>query len=222
MAFIASFDREILAFYHSLAEKNGDFFTPVAKFFSFIGEKGLWMIILAVVLMCFAKTRKTGVCLFGAVGCGALITNFILKDLVGRARPFMNELSEFRDWWLSVGSPQEDEFSFPSGHATAAAAGILALALIWNYRVLWAGIPYAAIMCASRNYLMVHYPTDVVCGVAVGVVSAFIAFGITKLIYNILEKYSEKAFCRWILQDFDLILIAKKIKQKYNDRRTDK
>ncbi|MCP6571144.1 hypothetical protein NL494_28655, partial [Klebsiella pneumoniae] len=62
--------------------------TPLAKFITLIGEKGLVLFALAFIFMLFSKTRKLGVCLFGAVCCGALITNIILKDLIARPRPF--------------------------------------------------------------------------------------------------------------------------------------
>ena len=74
----AGFDNAILEFMHTLEEAAGGFITPLAKFITLIGEKGLWMFALAFVLMMFAKTRKLGICLFGAVCCGALITNIIL------------------------------------------------------------------------------------------------------------------------------------------------
>ena len=44
--------------------------------------------LLAFLFLLFANTRDLGVCIFGAVCCGALITNVILKDNVARLLPF--------------------------------------------------------------------------------------------------------------------------------------
>ncbi|MBP1587564.1 MAG: phosphatase PAP2 family protein [Clostridia bacterium] len=220
MGFFYGFDHEILSFYHTLAEKGAKFFTPLAKFITLLGEKGILLLIAAVVLMCFAKTRKLGVCLFGAVCCGALITNIILKDLIGRPRPFEMMESDFRSWWLFIGAPPESDFSFPSGHATAAAAGMAALALAWNKKSLLGGVPYVILMCASRNYLMHHYPTDVLAGCGVGLFSAIVAFGITLLIFGLLEKYKDKKLARLLLYDIDAAKLIARLSKKKNGQGT--
>lgn len=214
ISFFYGLDHNILAFWHSAAEAAGGFLTPLAKVFTFIGEKGIWMLALAVILMCFAKTRKVGICLFGAVCCGALITNVVLKDLIARPRPFDAVNTEYLNWMHFVSAPTETGYSFPSGHVTAASAGVLALAFCWNKKVLYAGVPYVALMCFARNYLMAHYPTDVMAGCAVGLLSAVTAYGITLGIYAILEKFKDKKLSRLILYDIDAAkLFAKKSKQ---------
>ena len=213
VSFFYGLDNNILSFWHTAAENAGGFLTPLAKIFTFIGEKGLWMLVLAVILMCFAKTRKIGVCLFGAVCCGALITNILLKDFIARPRPFEAE-AVYRSWMAFVNGPNETGFSFPSGHVTAAAAGVLALAFTWSKKVLYAGVPYVALMCFARNYLMAHYPTDVLAGCAVGVLSAVIAYGITLGIYAVLEKYKNKKFPRLILSDLDAAKLFRRKNEK--------
>lgn len=194
----ATFDQSILEFMHTLAEAAGGFFTPLMKFITLIGEKGLWMFVLAAVLMCFSKTRKVGVCLFGAVCCGALITNVVLKDWVARMRPFENS-ELFAEWWQAVGAPAEDGFSFPSGHVTAAMSGITALVLAWRNKWMPLGYLYVIVMGFSRNYLMAHYPSDVLAAVVIGAVSGIVAWFITKGIYYLLEKYRENKFCHFVL-----------------------
>ncbi len=214
ISFFYGLDNNILSFWHTAAESFGQVLTPLAKFFTFIGEKGIWMLVLAVILMCFAKTRKIGICLFGAVCCGALITNVVLKDLIARPRPFQVLNSDFNTWWAMLGSPAEDGFSFPSGHVTAAAAGVLALAFTWNKKVLIGGVPYVALMCMSRNYLMAHYPTDVIAGCAVGLFSAVVAYGITVGIYALLEKYRDSKFSQLVLEKLDAAILFRKIFKK--------
>ena len=67
-------------------------------------------------------------------------------------------------------------------------------------------------MCISRNYLMAHYPTDVLAGAIVGVVSAIIAYFIAKIIFILLEKYKDIKFFAFVL-DFDIRTIFKSKKQ---------
>jgi len=203
-----AFDYNILNFHHEIAVGAGYILTPIMEFITFIGEKGIIFLLIAFVLMLFPKTRRSGVCIFGAVCCGALITNFILKDWIARPRPLVSETAVFREWWEFIGSPKEHGYSFPSGHATAAAAGVLAIVLSEGRKYLIPGIPFVALMCISRNYLMAHYPTDVLAGAIVGAISAVIAYFIAKLIFIFLEKYRKNKLFGFIL-DFDIRKIFK-------------
>ena len=158
--------------------------------------------------MLFSKTRKAGICIFGAVACGALITNVILKDLVARPRPCE---SEFLNEFLAFDYPTEDGFSFPSGHMTAISAATLAIFLCFNKKFSWIGFPFVLIMGASRIYLLAHYPSDVLAGMVVGAISSVIAFYITKLIYIFLNKHAENKFCDFVLNKG---LVIKKNKEE--------
>lgn len=204
---ILSADAAILSFYHSLAESAGAVLTPVMRLITLIGEKGILMFLLAAALLLFPKTRRAGVCIFGAVCCGALITNIILKDAVARPRPFEVD-AIFREWWQFVGSPAEDGFSFPSGHVTAATAGMLGLCLTRGKKWIPVSAAYIVLMAVSRNYLMAHYPSDVLAAVLVGALSATVACIITRGIFYILEKNKENRFCEFLLE-FEPIKLEK-------------
>lgn len=200
----AGYDKAILTVMHFLGEYLGGVLTLPMKLITLLGEKGLIFFLLALVLMCFSKTRKTGVCVFGAVCCGALITNIILKDWVARPRPF-EALDLYRMWWNDIGAPAEDGFSFPSGHVTAAAAGMTALYRAEGKKYLKPGIIWVLLMAVSRNYLMAHYPSDVLFAAIFGVASGFIAWEITKLIFRFLEEHDDKRLCALAL-DFNVPL----------------
>jgi undecaprenyl-diphosphatase len=202
MSAFSGLDLGILSLLHTLSEHAGWLLTPLAKLVTLLGEKGILFFLLSLVLMCFAKTRPLGVCIFGAVCCGALITNILLKDWVARPRPF-ETLSVYRDWWQSIGSPAEDGFSFPSGHVTAAAAGMVSLCLSRGKKWIWPTVAWVLLMAISRNYLMAHYPSDVLCAALIGTASAFIAWAITQGIYRLLKKYEDVPFCTYVL-DFDV------------------
>ena len=188
-SFFEGYDQAILSFCHKAAEAAGAVLTPLCKLVTLLGEKGILFFLLAIVLMLFPRWRKVGVCIFGAVCCGALITNILLKDHIARLRPFeANDL--YRQWWQFVGSPAEDGFSFPSGHVTAAAAGMTGLSLMHGRKWILPGIVWVLLMMFSRNYLMAHYPSDVLFGMLIGVFSGFVASWITLLIFRFLEKHS--------------------------------
>lgn len=201
-------DFTIFEIMHELAVTAGGFFTPFFKVITLLGEKGLIFFATAVILMLFAKTRKLGICMFGAVACGALITNILLKDMIARPRPF--EVSqEYAEFWAFVGSPKEDGFSFPSGHMTAITSAMTALFILCNKKVSWVGFVGVILMGVSRIYLIAHYTTDVLAGILVGAVAGVIAYLITKLIYFVLNKYQDNKFFSFIL-NFDIIKALKK------------
>ena len=147
--------------------------------------------------MLFPKTRKMGICMFGAVCCGALITNFWLKDFVARPRPLTVE--PFRTWWQAAGAYAESEYSFPSGHVTAAMAGVTALVLTGKKPARYWAFLFVPVMGIARNYLMAHYPSDVLGAMIVGLVAATIAYAITLLIYRIVSAHPDNGFCRFVL-----------------------
>lgn len=194
----SAFDGGIFKAMHAWAESAGSILTPFFKLITLLGEKGLIFFATAIVLMLFAKTRKLGICMFGAVACGAILTNFILKDMIARPRPFESSV-EFEEFWKFVGRPAEDGYSFPSGHMTAITAAMTAMFILCNKKWSWIGFVGVFLMGVSRIYLIAHYATDVVAGIFVGAIAGFVAFLITKLIYHLLNKYSNKEFCNFLL-----------------------
>lgn len=109
-----------------------------------------------------------------SMGAGALITNVCLKNLVARTRPY--EVVE--GLVPLIGKPTD--YSFPSGHTCASFACALVL-----YRILPKkyGVPaliLAALIAFSRLYVGVHYPTDVLGGLFVGILSSCLVLWIGK------------------------------------------
>ncbi|MCC6891117.1 MAG: phosphatase PAP2 family protein [Hyphomicrobiales bacterium] len=107
--------------------------------------------------------------LFLAVAFPGLVVT-VVKRVVGRARPgFGNDdVFLFQFFRLRV------EFSsFPSGHATTAAAAAIAFGLLWpRLRTLvWT---YALIIGLSRVIVKAHHPSDIIAGACFGIVGALL------------------------------------------------
>ena len=204
----ANFDYTILEGIHNFSESTNGILTPLFKFISLLGEKGIVLFVIGIILMLFKKTRKVGICMFGAIACGAIITNIILKDFIARPRPFLSS-NIYNTWWQFVGSTPETSFSFPSGHTTAAMAAMTAIFLCCNKKYSWTSFIFVILMGLSRNYLVVHYPSDVVGGIIAGGIGAVIAYLITKIIYYFLNKYKDNKLFNFIYE-FDIKNIIKR------------
>ncbi|MFH0242985.1 phosphatase PAP2 family protein [Streptomyces sp. HK10] len=63
--------------------------------------------------------------------------------------------------------PEPGDWSFPSNHATIAAATAVAVVLVWR-AAAWLVLPLAVLTAFSRVFLGVHYPHDVVAGALLG------------------------------------------------------
>ena len=202
-SFFAGYDHFFLNILHVLGDKAGAVLTPLMRVITFLGEKGIVFFLLALVFMLMADKRDLGVCIFGAVCCGALITNIILKDSVGRLRPF-EMVPEYQQWWVAIGAPAEDGCSFPSGHVTACAAGMTAITLMRGKKWILPSVLIVFFMGVSRNYLMAHYPSDVLFAAIIGVFSGVVAWLITQLIFRFLKRNRRRIpLCAAIL-DFDI------------------
>ena len=200
---LAGFDHLFLSIQHFFADHAGAVLTPLMRIITFIGEKGWPFFLLALIFLLTANRRDLGVCIFGAVCCGALITNIILKDSVARLRPFENSV-EYELWWMAVGSPAEDGFSFPSGHVTACAAGMTAITLMRGKKWIVPSVVAVLLMMISRNYLMAHYPSDVCAALLIGVFSGVVAWFITQLIFRFLNRKRNAVPLFGLILDFDI------------------
>ena len=200
----AGFDHLFLSIQHWFADHLGVVLTPLMRVITLLGEKGWPFFLLALLFILLADRRDLGVCIFGAVCCGALITNIILKDNVARLRPYESGNIEYELWWMAVGSPLEDGFSFPSGHVTACAAGMTAISLMKGKKWIAPSVVVVLLMMISRTYLMAHYPSDVVAALLIGVFSGFVAWFITLGIFHVLKRYRRRSsFCAFLLE-FDI------------------
>lgn len=185
----AGLDASVTAAVAQLYELAGGFFTPFAHFMDLMGKGGALLIAVSLALMLFPRTRRVGTIMLLALGVGALLTNVVFKPLVYRPRPYTFEGSVYHQLWLLVGQHTESDFSFPSGHTTAATAAMLGLFLATPKRKSWVALLFALCMGISRIYLGVHYFTDVLAGFAAGAIGAVVAYFIVKIIPKVYFDY---------------------------------
>ncbi|MGH2990696.1 MAG: phosphatase PAP2 family protein [Solirubrobacterales bacterium] len=106
--------------------------------------------------------RRRSAWLTGAgAGPAAIAINFAVKVTVGRQRPLIEEHPPL--------ARAPTKLSFPSAHATSSLAAATAMARF----APGARLPLysiAALICLSRPYLGMHYPSDVLAGAALGAV----------------------------------------------------
>jgi len=188
----AGLDAAVTTAVAGLYDIAGGFFTPFSHFMDLMGKGGAILIALSLALILFPRTRRVGTVMLLALGIGALLTNVVFKPLVYRPRPYTHEGSVYYQLWSLVGQHTESDFSFPSGHTTAATAAMLGLFLSTKKKKSWPAIIFALAMGLSRIYLGVHYFTDVLGGFVAGSIGAVASFYLCKLIPRVYYEYQFK------------------------------
>ena len=151
----------------------------VMIFITNLGNGGLIWIAATIGLLIPKKTRKVGIMSAVALLGSLIINNNIIKNIIQRPRPFVS-LTD-----LHIIIPTPSEFSFPSGHTASsfAAAGVFFRNLPKKF-----GVPaliLAFFIGLSRLYVGVHYPTDVIAGIVMGLL---LSYGAEKLVNFVMKK----------------------------------
>lgn len=139
-------------------------------------EPRQWWVVLLGIGLCFLLADRISVLCF--------------KDVFCRLRP-CHALEGVRMFRTSCGG----QYGFISSHA----ANVFALALFLSLRCRKTNVSsadlvaallclWACIVCYSRPYLGKHYPGDVICGAAVGLLIGWIVFLLSQLIEKLITK----------------------------------
>ena len=183
---------------------RSDFLNPIMKVLTHSGDKGILLIVLILAFLIIPRTRAIGIMSTISIVIEALLNNVLLKNLIARTRPD----DEIEGLINLVG--RQSDYSFPSGHTGAAfavAGAMLVVALFGLPMIEKTGefkredpsltfklisvilIMYATLLAFSRMYVGVHYPTDVLCGLLLGLGTSAVAY----LIYQVaIKKIHEK------------------------------
>ncbi|MEV7614499.1 phosphatase PAP2 family protein [Streptomyces sp. NPDC089799] len=143
----------------------------VDRTIGFVGEYGLLLAIVLLMLWCWRGVRRSGgavavegfaALVWAPLAAGiALLVNIPLREFVSRPRPFRQHDG------LEVLVGGKTDYSFVSDHATLAMALGVGLFMV-NRKLGFFGIGMALLEGFLRVYMGVHYPTDVIGGLALG------------------------------------------------------
>ena len=143
------------------------FMDAIMAFITQLGDAGLIWIILSIGLIIPKKTRKIGFVMIIALILNGIICNIILKPMLARIRPFdVNTAIK-----LLINKPRD--FSFPSGHTSASFTAVSVL-FFRKSKLFVPSLVLAFLISFSRLYLYVHYPSDVLAGLVLGILCGYI------------------------------------------------
>lgn len=129
--------------------------------FTMLGEFGAVWSLLGIALIIESKYRIIGLMILATLIFTTIMGEGIIKHLVKRSRPCKDMTQND----LVVRKPST--YSFPSGHtASSFAVANVLFACFTSVGVVFLII--ASLIAFSRMYLYVHYPTDIIAGIALG------------------------------------------------------
>ena len=149
------------AFLDWLQQVHNPVLDALAVFLNYAGEHGeIWIAFTLILLLC-RRTRKAGLAMAIALVSYLVAGDFILKPLFARPRPCDVNTA------VTILVKRPHGHSFPSGHTASAFAAAFAL---WRQdRKLGSPALILAVFIAfTRLYLYVHFPTDILGGVVLG------------------------------------------------------
>ena len=165
---------KIYRFQHNL---NSELFNRIMIFFTNLGDYGTVWIAIALILFLNKKYRKTGILAFVSLAICSVIVNIILKPLIQRPRPF----TEIADIILLIKTPKD--YSFPSGHT--AASFVMVYIFFRHIKKYFIPVFITGILIAfSRMYLSVHFPSDIIAGIIIGIFSGYVGEKLTDRFYR--------------------------------------
>lgn len=150
-----------------------------------LADDGICWIVLAIALICFKPSRKMGITLGVALLLGLLVGNLGLKNLFARPRPYTLNPD------ASMLIDKLNSYAFPSGHTRCCFESGMAMYLC-DKRFGKAAFVLGGFIGFSRMYLYMHYPTDVIGGVILGLINGIIAFVIVDKIYKAIDNKKSK------------------------------
>lgn len=166
---------------------NNKFFDGIMPIITSLGNLGAIWIAISIVLFLNDSNRMTGYIVILTLLISTLIGEGVIKHIVRRDRPCSASFKE-----LLVSKPIT--YSFPSGHTLSSFASASVLSIYFSqYRIIFLFIAF--LIAVSRLYLYVHYPTDVLAGIILGVLCSKLVIFIIQS--NYLTKFM--VYCSRIL-----------------------
>ena len=166
MNFITKIDVAILNLMQNLESPLMD---KIMTTITALGNMGIFWILLILIFLSSKEYKNLGKLMLICLLLNVIIVNLILKPAVDRQRPF-----EIVDGIkLLVLKPQDP--SFPSGHSSISFCMLTVILLFSKSNTLKIITTVLSILIAfSRLYLYVHFPSDVFCGIIIGVLTSIL------------------------------------------------
>lgn len=127
-----------------------------------------------------------------AVGCSDFLCASIIRPAVQQLRP-TNPDNPISAMLHIVGGHRGGRYGFPSCHAANSFA-IAIFSSLW-FRKRWLAevlMGWASLECYTRLYMGVHYPSDVVFGAAIGSLTAYLIYLLSKEIQRKVSNQHKK------------------------------
>ncbi len=178
ISYLSNFDYVIM---HAI-QSIGSRWEPVAAFLSHgVGSYPILLLVFFIALLCIDKWRAAVELLIISVVSFGILT--LLKHYFGIDRPYVIDPSlTYYD--------NETSFALPSGHALMSVVilGWVAIRHPKSHTLLWGTILLVILIGASRIYLGVHYPSQVIAGWLFGILILFIAHSLGKRLWTPFRK----------------------------------
>lgn len=122
-------------------------------------------------------------CGIGCVVFSGGICDFIIKPMIGRIRPINDDMLDGIIY--TVGDMSNKDFSFFSSHAANTTSLTMFFALlVRNRKFTVAMTVWTLINCYTRLYLGMHYPFDVLVGIAWGALVGLLLYFVYLRVYD--------------------------------------
>ena len=169
------------AFLDWLYQFRNPVMNAISIFFDYAGAHGEIWIAFTLLLLLFQRTRRAGFAMAGALVLYMAAGHFFLKPLFARPRPCDVNTA------ITILVKRPHGHSFPSGHTASAFAAAFALWL-QNRKLGVPALVLAAFIAFTRLYLYVHFPTDVLGGLVLGLALGALASWLVDSLANKSKK----------------------------------
>jgi len=157
------------------------------KYFTHYGDGVMWV---PLGLFCFFFKRKYFIAVLAGAIISTLLAQFLKRVVYPEELRPISYLSESFPVHQIAGVEMRKLHSFPSGHTTTAFTMALIMSHMINKKAWSILLPLLALTAAySRVYLAQHFPTDLLAGMCIGIISAILALLVYK---KIIRRLNEK------------------------------
>ena len=164
-----------LPLFHIINNWHSPIWDKIMLVFTDSGEFAIiWLLIAAIIFFTDKKNgRKILTLTLFAVIISSFLNDLFLKSIFFRERPyiFLQDIHHLGNYWANS--------SFVSGHTSSSFAAFFILGRYCK-KWFWLFLLLAIIIAYSRIYVGMHYPSDIIGGIIVGIISALIVLKIDR------------------------------------------